>query len=250
MASETVTLFLDGTPTLADYSAAVSAFADLINTITQRVAPSVEVTWDVDDLEAESALTTVRGISPDSNAVDRVAQEYLRVGRELRTHAAVSGYESATRKLRGILNGRVPVIKFETADDDVTIGAAEEAAPAVAPQGIVDYGAVEGRIQTLSNRGGLRFTLYDLLYDKAVSCYLAEGSELLMRDSWGRMALVEGLVKRDPVTGRPIAVRQVSNVTILEEGTLGAWRSAIGALSNITDGEPAEETIRRIRDAE
>lgn len=250
MASRTVTLFLDGTPTLADYATAIAGFADLLASIAQRLAPSADVAWEIDGLEAESALTTARGVGPEPEIVNLLAEEYLRVGRQLSTGAFVVGYEGPTRRLRSVLNGRVPRIKFETADDDVTIFIRPEIPPPVLEASIVELGAVEGRVQTLSNRGGLRFTLYDLLYDKAVSCYLSEGSEHMMRDVWGRVALVEGRVKRDPVSGRPVAVRQVTRVSPLEEGRSGGWQDAIGAMRGITDGEPAEDAIRRIRDAE
>lgn len=250
MATGTVTLFLDGTPTVADYATAIAGFADLLSSITQRLAPGAEVTWEIEDLEAESALTTARGVSAEPEVVRRLAEEFLRIGVQLKTAPFVVGYEGPTRRLRSVLNGRIPRIKFETADDDVTIFPQAEPPPALPESVIIDFGAVEGRVQTLSNRGGLRFTLYDLLYDKAVSCYLAEGSEHMMRDVWGRVALVEGRVKRDPVSGRPVAVRQISRVEPLEEGRIGGWRAAIGAMRGITDGEPAEDSIRRLRDAD
>jgi hypothetical protein len=33
-----------------------------------------------------------------------------------------------------------------------------------------------------------------------------------MRDAWGRVVVVEGLVTRDAETGRPLEIRQVKNV--------------------------------------
>lgn len=248
MASRTVTLFLDGTPTLADYASAVEGFNELLSAIARQVGRKADILWEVEDLAASTALLTVRGEAEDISLVEQSTDEVLHVGRQLARRPFVPGYEKSTKKLRRVLNGRVPLLRFETADDDVTIAATPSEAEPI--QAAVDYGAVEGRIQTLSNRGGLRFTLYDLLYDKAVSCYLAEGSEHLMRDAWGRVALVEGLVKRDSASGRPLAVRQVSIVTPLEEGSPSGWRAAVGVLRGLTDGEPAEETIRRLRNAE
>ena len=46
---------------------------------------------------------------------------------------------------------------------------------------LVTYGAIEGRVQSLSQRKGLRFTLYYQEFDRAVSCYLSEGQEERMR---------------------------------------------------------------------
>ena len=112
------------------------------------------------------------------------------------------------------------------------------------------YGGVEGRVQTLTSRGSLRFTLYDLFYDRAVSCYLSEGREDLMRDAWGRYVLVEGMVYRDPVGGRPTSVRRVTGDTILTEPEPGrSYVDARGALRQDASGLSPEEAIRRVRDA-
>jgi hypothetical protein len=249
MASQSVTLILDGTPTIVDYASALNGLADLLSAIAKRVVPDVDIAWEVETLDASSAVTTLRGLAGEPSAVERVADEYLVVGKELQSAPVVPLYEKPTQLIRSVLNGRVPAIKFETADDDVTIATDDLPAPQVAPAQLPMYGAIEGRVQTLSNRGGLRFSLYDLLYNKAVSCYLTEGNEETMRDAWGRVALVEGLVKRDPGTGRPTVVRQVSRVTIRPEALPEAWRDVEGVLSKWAD-EPAEVTIRRLRDAE
>ena len=62
-----------------------------------------------------------------------------------------------------------------------------------------------------------------------------------MRDAWGRVADVTGVITRHTDSGRPIAVRQV----IDEVETMGflAARGVVGGT------EPAEAIIRRIRDA-
>ena len=111
------------------------------------------------------------------------------------------------------------------------------------------YGAIQGRIQTLSNRGALRFTVYDLLYDRAVGCYISEVKEELLRNAWGRLAFIEGLVARDPINGRPLAVRQVSNISLLREPPDAPnYEDARGAGPSLTKLSP-EDAIRRVRDA-
>lgn len=52
----------------------------------------------------------------------------------------------------------------------------------------VSLGTVTGRVQMLTNRGGLRFNLYDQIHDKAGDCYLqSEQTEQKesMRAAWG-----------------------------------------------------------------
>jgi len=145
-------------------------------------------------------------------------------------------------------------VRFETAEADATIRSLEEAfAASGAPESPspqpVAYGGVTGRVQTLSSRGGLRFTLYDVLFDRAVSCYLAEGQEEIMRDVWGRMAVVEGLVTRDRVTGRPQVVRGVRGVTVVREAVSDRYVDSRGILEASFAGRPPEEVIRKLRSA-
>src|SRR5690606_8099939 len=83
--------------------------------------------------------------------------------------------------------------------------------------GAVTFGGVRGRIESMSRRGRLQFTLYDALTDRGVQCYLAAGMEDAMREVWGKLAIVEGIVHRDPVYGRPITVREVRGITIIPE---------------------------------
>jgi hypothetical protein len=110
------------------------------------------------------------------------------------------------------------------------------------------YGAITGRVQTLTNRGGLRFALYDTLHDRAVSCYLAEGHESIMRDMWGRLASVEGLIRRDPITGRPLTIRDIRQIEPLPEHAPQALE-AVRGISPSPQGLRAEDAIRRLRDA-
>jgi hypothetical protein len=94
----------------------------------------------------------------------------------------------------------------------------------------------------------LRFTVYDLLYDKAIGCYITEGKEELLRNTWGKLAVIEGLITRDPVNGRPLTIRQVSNIAILPDPCGGReYEEARGAVPLLTGISP-EDSIRRLRD--
>lgn len=251
MPTATATLVLDGAPTVGDYAVGVASLRDMLAALTTQMGQGASIEWVIDTLEASSAITTVRGVSADMAAVDRVATAYLGVGRQLRDRMPLSEpVASPARRLIGVITDRVPSIRFETADDDVTISAVEHTDERRG--GVTEfpptYGAVEGRVQTITNRGTLRFTLYDLVHDKAVSCYLAPGYEDVMTNTWGHVAVVEGVVKRDSRTGRPITVRRVTRVDEVNEGVVGQWRQARGVLAGLRD-EPAEQTIRRLRDA-
>lgn len=112
----------------------------------------------------------------------------------------------------------------------------------------VALGAVRGRVQSMSNRGSLRFTLYELTDDKPVLCYVEPGFEQKLIRAWGKVADVEGQVRRDPVTHQPVSIREVREITIIPEST-GSWREAVGSSPADPNGTLPEERIRKSRDA-
>ena len=69
-----------------------------------------------------------------------------------------------------------------------------------------------------------------------------------MREAWGKIVLVEGIIHRDPDSGRATTVRNVHNVKIVRELERGAWRRAIGAARGFLGDELPEDVIRRSRD--
>jgi hypothetical protein len=258
MRLDTITLVLSGEVVLEDFAAGLSRLSDLVDALATETR-AAGVTWIIDDLEKSSALATIRGIG-ETNSVERVVRAYAEVGAAMEEGRPIpySGpVLAAATGLRAILGPRVESIRFETPEREATIRAGpqrgEEVTPETDRQSLAArpapaaYGAVEGRVQTLSNRGSLRFTLYDLLHDKAVSCYLREGHESIMRDAWGHLATVEGWVSRDPLDGRPVAVRQITKVTVKPEPT-GSYRDARGVAPSLSGLLP-EQAIRRLRNA-
>ena len=89
----------------------------------------------------------------------------------------------------------------------------------------VSIGAITGRVQTLSNRAGLRFNLYDTLFDKAVACYLALGQEEFMREAWGQRDRVSIKTDRSPLPNQGSFPEAVG----LPEGCLAA-KLSVGLL--------------------
>lgn len=252
MARDTVTLALDGDVPLKLFARAVGDFSELVNALSDEVA-GADVQWVVDDLQIGSTVATVRGESEEVEAVERIVVAYAAVGRALQRAEPIPYSPRVVKHARAItsiLNGTIPSIRFETPDEDATIYSPLGEPATRSARTVTAYGAVEGRIETLTRRKGLRFTLYDTLNDKAVSCYLQEKQDELMRGAWGRRAIVEGWVGRDAATGRPLTIRRVSHVEILSEVESGAYRRARGVVPLGADGLSAAEAIRRVRDAE
>jgi hypothetical protein len=255
--SDTITLALDGVVSLSDFSAAVSRFNGLVAALAAD-AKVQGVVWQIDALDYSSAITTARGVSQNGaqpEQIARVVRAYIEVGQALEQGNTVPYPANVQKEARGIADilqgSAVEAIRFETAESDAIVRrqAIPTAAPVAAPEREEAYGAVTGRIQTLTSRNSLRFTLYDHIHERAVSCYLGEGRESLMRQMWDRVATVEGWVSRDPATGRPLTVRRVSNVTALTEVEPQDYTKARGALPR-KDGDPLPEDLtRRLRDA-
>jgi hypothetical protein len=251
--SDTITLELQGTVSLTEYAAAVERFSKLVVGLSVELG-SPDIGWELDNLEVASAITTARGLTGNGTApedVARVATAYLEVGRALAGGTTVPFQQAVTREanaLRGLIGGRVTAIVFQTAEADVVIADGQAPAPVAAIRFRSAYGAVTGRIQTLTSRSRLRFTLYDRLYDRPVACFVPEGSESLMRGIWDRMATVQGWVSRDPQTGRPRSVRGITNILpVQDEGAPSGYLKARGASPRAEGGPRAEERIRRLR---
>lgn len=256
MVSDTVTLEMIGAVSLSEFSTTVGRLERLLVELSRSAADGASITWLIDALEAvesESALTAYRGVDAPDAQVAKVVSAYGEVGNAIQAGAwrsLPSGVADEAKSLVSILNGRVTSLRFETPEADATVSTGLPAAQLSTPLPGA-YGAIEGRVQTLTARGGLRFTLYDTLHDRAVSCYMADDFDREhMREAWGRRAIVAGWVTRDPTTGRPKAIRRVSQVVVLPEIGPEDYRRAMGAVPVAPGTEPPEATTRRLRDAE
>lgn len=251
MPNKTLTLALDGEVPLAQFITAIGHLGGLVVALSKEIRPYSNIEWVVEDLVGGSALATIRGESPESGAVETISAAYLAVGRALASGRPIPYSERVTKEANGItsvLNGKISSVRFETEEDDATISSAS--GPQRDVSLVSSYGAVEGRVQTLSSRASLRFTLYDAIHDRAVSCYLEPGRQDIMRPAWDRRAVVEGWVSRDARSGRPISIRRIKNVTLIEDVVPGAAiRAARGIAPVLAGGPSAVEAIRRLRDA-
>jgi len=261
----TLTFMLEGEISLESFAEAVTSFNKLIAGLTAEAGG--EIDWALDDLVYSSAIASVRGQSARPERVAKVVQDYVEVGRALQHNAPLKRSSIVVRSARSIARlvgqPRGPrAVRFETAREESIVSHPPKRTRAISQRSLLAnpitqpqamefgepvgaYGAIDGTVQTLTNRRGLRFTLYDSLNDRAVSCYLTNGQEEMMRGAWGKHAIVEGWVTRDPSDGHPLSIRDVINVTLLDEGDYASARAIIPY--NADDPLP-EETIRRLRD--
>lgn len=255
MANDTLTLALEGEHIpLERFAQAASHFAALVRALSDAV-DARSLRWEVERLDTSSAIMTTRGIDEheQDGAVGRVASSYIEVGEALGHGATIpfpGKVAEEARALAEVLADGVEALRFENAETEIFVRQVPARKAPPEPTALVGqhaYGAVTGRVQTLSSRSGLRFTLYDLLSDRAVNCYVRAGVPL-MADIWDKLATVEGMVTRDPVSGRPLNVRQITGITIHQPPDPGGYQRARGVMAR-RPGEPrAEDRIRRLRD--
>jgi len=252
MPDDSVTLGLSGEVPSSLFARAMQHFDKLIQALTTELAKQDAFDWILDDLQFGSATVTIRAEAKrgeDLDRIDRVVRAYTDIGRKLERDEPLLYSEKVIKEAQGIvslLNGHITAVRFETAETEATIiSPLTERLPKRTYMRA--YDAIEGRVQTLTNRKGLRFALYDSFYDHAVSCYLVAGQEELMRDVWDRRAIVEGWVSRDPFSGRPVAIRRITDIKVLDDVRPGSYREARGALSGERAQLPPEERIRRAR---
>jgi len=252
MADNTLTIALEGDVSLAQFAETIRRFTSLVDILSREVADTEPIEWIIDDLQAGSALATIVGLAAHDEPVLRVVNAYSMVGRALQRNEPVPFSTAVKREAEAItrvIRDKITAIRFETArTDSVIYGAFDTQRKNAAPR--VTLGMVRGTVQALSNRGRLKFTLYDAIFDTPISCYVAEGREATMRDIWGKQVTVTGRVTREPDNGRPMAVRNITSIEPVQESAPGSYKRARGALPWSEPDEPAEVSIRRLRDAE
>lgn len=261
MADNTVTLTLNGDVPLEDFAKAIASLNDLVRALSEESGGTLD--WIIQDLQVSSATATIGAIGGDKAQIQKVIHDYAEVGAALENNRAIPFPKrviAAARSILSVNSSRVPSIAFDTsARTSVVLTNPQAARVLEFPQRMQSvviedaspaYGAIQGRIQTLTSRGGLRFTLFDLLNDKAVNCYFTEGKQETIRGLWGKLATVEGLITRDPFNGRPISIRQVEDIQILPE-PIGRYDYQLaGGIAPSTNGLSPEEAIRRARDVQ
>lgn len=250
MKDNILTFALEGELTLDDFSEAIKDFNALVSALSQEIGGTTKIDWRIDELNAGSALATIHGVSSDEQVVLGVVQGYAAVGKALQNRTPIPYSEKvrrAARSMRRRVKGSINSIRLETTFGEAIITRETEGrqeSPIA-----YSHGEVKGIVQTLTNRGGLRFTLYELLFDKPISCYLDEGQENIMRGAWGRKVIVSGLIGRESEQKRPVVVRHITNVQILDDTPPGNYRLARGIIPYNEESEKPEVIIRAMRDA-
>lgn len=253
MDKDTLAIRLDGAVPVIEFAKALGHFAALITLLSKEVAGVVRVEWEIAKLESSSPKVLARGISPELEMVERVILAYGIVGQALQSDQPIpysAEVVGEARQLVGILNGRVKAVTFLTPASEIVVDHFSTDDQAEKPHRLYAVGTITGTAVSLLRHPGLQLTLTDAVFNRAVSCHFSADYEERMRVVWGKTVSVTGLIHRDPLTGRPVEVRNIFHLEIVEDAPIGSFRQAAGVFGWQSGDEPAEITIRRLRDAD
>lgn len=233
-----LTLELDGddlTPAL--FLRGARAFFDLVQAVTEAVDHSV--IWRV-QVKAGSNLIGLwpSGLAPAA-AVERIVNS---IGMGLETierepfeprEFAERGLSSARDLARlGLASGGEVRVKVWAEKRPHQITAQTIAhVDAILSEEFDEVGAVDGRIQTISERGGAKFVVYDWLTDRAIHCVIPP--EMLERamKAFGKRAEVYGTISYDR-EGRARRIKVEDLVLFPSDDALPSASNVRGLLSN------------------
>ena len=253
MRNDILTFALDGQVTIETLAKSLAELRTIVTGLTREVEPAADVDWIVEDLRGGSMAVEMRGSPRDRSDlanVEAVSDAWLALGRQMANGHELS-YAPAVvrscRKLRDIASRGDNRMTFGNTLDDVVIRP-DAQMPTPAPR--KSYGSVTGRIQTISRRRSLKFTLYQLHTDFAVHCYLSADQHELIREQWGQVACVQGMLTRDTDSGRPLSIRQITNIEAMPDVPVRRFEDARGAIEWSPAHPSPEELIRAMRDGE
>jgi hypothetical protein len=250
MDKDTLTLALEGHVGLDDFNKAIGHFSRLIHKLSAELSGGADIEWWISDLSSDSAVATIQGVSMTAGVVPLVVDGYVQIGEALSKGEDVPfslGVQDEAYALAQLVNGHITQVRFQTPE---VAWAVMGGGPSAGHPIKYTYGSVVGRVQTLSMRKGLKFTLYDAIFDRAVSCYLRADQEEIMRNAWGRRTVVSGSIGREPDHGYAVVVHDVTSIQVVEPVEPGSYKQARGAIPWHEGDEPGATIIRRMRDAE
>jgi hypothetical protein len=255
---------LDGTVSLRRWTAVLSAWHKSLSEISKEVGQDKVLSISIDGLTYGSAITEVSAEFDTELAAVQFTQTYDSLSRGLRNGNIIDfpvPLQKFGKKLidaAKIDNGDGFILSSETGDFAVSLDSkiARLDVLRAAPDQAVAYGSVSGRLQSLSSRGSLRVVVFDEINDKAVRCTITSDQHERVRKLWDQHVTVHGLVNRDPITGRPLSVKNITSidpsephVTEDDDNDKFAWTKARGALKHVHPELSSEELIRMVRDA-
>lgn len=224
--SDELTLRLEGAlVTPEDLRKAVQFFTELLIQVTEETARGVEKPlWNM--TVREGSLVFVARPIP-SRTTEKTAKETIRnlrggIARLGKGEIEIPAFNQkaliATRDLAGLQarQNKIGIQAIQIANGD---GRIQSLTPTIAEhlkrnlgEYRTAYGSIEGRLQTISDRGTYQFVVFDSLTQKGVNCFVPEARFPDAHAAFGKRVGVTGEMKYDK-SGKILSIR-VSEIKI------------------------------------
>jgi hypothetical protein len=235
-----LTLEIDGKSVSPDkFLRSVRAFFTILNEVTTKVAGKRGgVQWKVKVKEGSNLVGVVPEAGHDPVVVARIISTMSGGLSELEDRASLPHHFSE-RAMKG-LRDLGAVVGTTVADDTtVRVWARKEPLPithksvAHVAQLIAseheDYGSIEGKLQTVTERGGLQFVVYEPLWDQAVRCYIPERLIDTAMANFRNRVEVYGLIKYRK-DGKPLSIHVDDIIAFPPKERIPSFREVRGIL--------------------
>jgi hypothetical protein len=214
--ANSVTLDFDGAVVTPDtFRRLVSAFVDLLNAVTEKAAGTGKrAVWNMAVAKGSRLLIATAVADRKTEVVAEKVIHAIPDGlRRLEKGTPVSPTYfdqralRAARELASIPKERkLTYVKFWAAGPPVPVSqrSADTAVKLLGQHQAL--GSVEGKLQTISERGTLQFVVFDSLYDKGINCFMDEEIMEQAMQAFRKRVAVTGMVQYDQES-RPVSIR-------------------------------------------
>lgn len=215
---ECLTLDLKGRLPLEKFEKAISAFFDLIKEVTREALNGKKkITWTVTVRSGSAMVNAIPHYEPDTASEARAILRAVPAG--------VRSIERGTKEMPALFNRdairavkRLGTIQSLKRDDvtavrirgdlvkaNITTKSANSADALMGGQHQA-YGSIEGKMQTITDRDGFRFVVYDSLYDHRVDCFIEDDLVGEAIANFRKRVRVSGTVQYDQF-GDPVSIK-------------------------------------------
>ena len=246
MATKDLTLSIKGEIPFRDLVKTFSGFQKLLDTLAQEIGAGATIEWTTGNLKGGSAEVTISGVSENMEVVEKAVEATRSIFTNMSRNRPIpySDYVAKQAKmLTHVINGKISEISVKAGENEARI--TERIEVEDTGQKTYSHDSVKGTIDTLLRHNSLRFALYDSLFGKLVTCHASRSQEEEMRQAWGKTVIVSGLVGRNIVTGKPVDIRGIREIAIVEDVPPDSYHTVRGIL-DLGDKKP-EDIIRDFR---
>ena len=239
-----LTLEIDGTNVTPDkFLRSVRSFFSILSEVTSRIAGKASpLQWTVVVREG-SSLVGVQPVAGFDPAV--LLRIESAIGEGLATLEASTDHpryfsERAIKSLRELGE----IVGTSDSDDTIIRVWVKKTPVSVTHKTVAnvsqilageheDYGSIDGRLQTVTERGGLQFVVYEPLWDRPIRCKIPEHlTEVAIKNFRNRVE-VYGLIKYRK-DGKPISIQVDDIVPFPPKERIPSFREVHGLLREAT----------------